>query len=201
LKDVVAPFLRTRGFKGSGSRWRLMNEFGDVAVVGVQRSSSSTATELRCLINLALVPEPWLAWKRAQGIQLRAAHEGVGLWRARLHAGAPGREEWWRVSTEREASSCADDMVRQLEATGVPTLQRLLNRDALIEALRVGESGFGTPMAADWGLALLLSDAGPSRELHQLLRRLELNPPDGKAYAQRALVEWASARAQVSKQK
>lgn len=201
LRDVVGPHLRSHGFKGSGSRWRLMNEFGDAAVVGVQRSSSSTATELRCLINLAVVPEPWLAWNRAQGIQLKSADESVGLWRDRLHAGPLDREVWWRVRDVRDAASCARDMVQQLEETGVPTLQRLLNRDALLETLRLGELGFGTRAAkrrlADLGLAVLLSDAGRSAELEQLLRNLELNPSDGTAYAQRKLVDWASARAQL----
>jgi hypothetical protein len=41
----------------------MTNALGDWAVVNVQSSAYSTSESLRCAINLAVAPTPWLAWQ------------------------------------------------------------------------------------------------------------------------------------------
>jgi hypothetical protein len=55
-------------------------------VVNVQSSSFSSSDEVLCVINLAVAPEPWLAWQSEQfGRPLpKAVKEFHGLWRGRV---------------------------------------------------------------------------------------------------------------------
>jgi hypothetical protein len=60
LRDIVAPAARTHGFKGSAPNWRRASAAGDWAVVNVQSSQYSSSGAVRCVINLAVAPAPWL---------------------------------------------------------------------------------------------------------------------------------------------
>ena len=101
LRDVVAPAARAEGFKGSAPTWRMTNALGDWAVVNVQSSSYSTSESLRCVINLAVAPAPWLAWQQQSlGSLPKAVNESLGLYRHRLHPTGtpPGTDGWWAIS-------------------------------------------------------------------------------------------------------
>ena len=65
LRDLVGPVARAHGFKGSAPNWRRSTDLGDWAIVNVQSSRYSTREYLRCVINLSVAPEPWLAWRVA----------------------------------------------------------------------------------------------------------------------------------------
>jgi len=86
---------------------------GGWAVVHVQSSRSSTAECVRCVINLAVAPAPWLGWKRESlGSLPKSVRESLGLYRDRLHpAGTPaGVDKWWRISSDSNARLAAADM-------------------------------------------------------------------------------------------
>ena len=178
LRDIVGPAAREQGFKGSAPTWRKSNADGDWAVVNVQSSSSSSAAHLRCIINLAVAPAPWLAWERSRlgpGAP-KSIDEAMGLFRDRLHPSGPaeGVGRWWDVYDEASARAVADDMVAQLTARAWPVLQRLLDRKAFLEQLVTGE--LGGMRRANFEVffaraeALLLMDAGPSEQLNRALR-------------------------------
>lgn len=203
LRTIIGPALRAQGFKGSGTTWRLTATNGDVAVVNVQRSQSSTATHLRCVVNLSIVPLPWWDWQRAwmPAVRFTAPNESHGLWRDRLHpTGASANVEvWWQMTDdERSATRAALDIVRQLEWKGLPTLRRLLDRAALLASIRDGDFGFvkGQAQRASVTLAILLADEGPSVELEDLLTHLANDPGGGRDEATRAMTDWARARAE-----
>ena len=200
LRTVVAPALRTHGFKGSGSTWVLTADNGDAAVVNVQSSQYSTSAEVRCVVNLAVVPKPWWDWQRARmpNIKFTTPKERDGLWRDRLHPrGSPaGKDGWWRVAKERDAKAAAADIAQQLESSGIPTLRRLLHRAELIASVRDKDLGFFKGeqhrMLFDRALAVLLSDE-PCAELDELLRQLDTSPGDGMGVSTRELTDWVRA--------
>ena len=204
LRTIVGPFLRARGFKGSGATWRLTASNRDVAVVNVQSSQFSSADHLRCVINMSIVPVPWWDWQRERMSYASSAapKERDGLWRERLHpTGAPtGVDVWWQMTDEQSSTEAALDMVRQLDHEGLPTLRQLLDRRALMASIRRDDLGFlkgqANRYSFDRALAMLLADDGPGPELDELLIRLDTDPGDGRGEATRALTDWVRARAE-----
>jgi hypothetical protein len=176
LRDVLGPSARSHGFKGSAPTWRRSTSTGDWAVVNVQSSSFSSAEHLKCVINLAVAPEPWLRWKRTElGAGMpQSVTETLGLYRERLHpeGTAPGQDVWWEITDAASALSTVKDMVVQLDAAGWPALDRLLRPDGMLEQVRTGaigkQSSAGVFLAR--AEALLLMDAGPSPELDERLQ-------------------------------
>ena len=176
LREVVGPSARVHGFKGSAPNWRKVNERGDWAIVNVQSSRYSTGASLRCVVNLSLAPEPWLAWTAARrGPLPKTLSESYGLYRKRLlPTGTPPRVDgWWEVHHPADAPDVATDIVRRLDEAGWPILERLLDRDALVDQVRAGDLGFLRREHHDVLFAraqtLLLSDDGPSTELDEQL--------------------------------
>lgn len=201
MRDEVGPALRPIGFTRSGTTWTLKTPNNDVAVVNAQSSRSSTADEVHFVLNLAVAPEPWRAWRntflRRQAPRTPKEHDG--LWRDRLHPGPGvprhehGTESWWVIRDERDARGCADDVVGQLIQHAVPQLRQLLDRDALLATVRAGNFGFlhGDATVA---VAVLLSDYGPSPELDDLLTRIATDPDDRHRDHNARLIEWIRLR-------
>ena len=172
VRDAVGPAARDHGFQGSAPNWRKGNDLGDWAIVNVQSSRYSTGDSLRCVVNLSLAPEPWLAWRAARhGPLPKTLSESYGLYRKRLHpTGTMGNVDgWWEVNHPDDAADIAADLARQLDLAGWPTLTRLLDRSAMVDQVRGGDLGDVTREHHDVlfarALALLVSDNGPSREL------------------------------------
>ena len=176
LRDALAPHLRSLGYRGSTPTWTKRNDRDDVAIINVQSSSFSNRDEVKCLINLALAPRPWLEWTAAQREEqvTPSPKEYDGLWRDRLHPSRPtgSVERWWSV---RDASSAVDataDMLRALDASGLPLLDALLDRSGMIAAVRAGDLGFRKGIEPEWRLrclAVLLADDDPQGELPALI--------------------------------
>jgi hypothetical protein len=204
LQDIVGPAARAAGFKGSGATWRSTNSQGDWAVVNVQSSSWSTASSLRCVINLAVAPAPWLDWMRERlGSLPKSITESLGLYRDRLHPGGTpaGVDGWWQVSSEPEARVAAADMVVQLAEHGWPTLTRLLNRQALLDSIRSGDLGH---MKGEHEVffaraeAVLIADDGPSTRLEELLDRATTKALPAQQANAAKFAAWVRARAERS---
>lgn len=179
LRDRLAPAARAHGYKGSPPTWRKTSETGDWAVINVQSSSGSTADHLRCIVNLAVVPEPWLRWQHEFGsTRPKVVNEAQGLYRDRLHphGTAAGTEGWWDVVDDHSARRAVDDMVRQLDEAGWPVLEQMLSRDGLLARVRAGDLGMFKRSRRDVHFlraeALLLMDEGPTVALESLLDRL-----------------------------
>lgn len=203
LGEVVVPLLRSRGYKGSSPTWTRANALGDVAVVNVQSSSFSTSEELRCVINLAVAPEPWLAFEASQMDKPvpKAVKEYHGLFRDRLEPSARdprGSESWWRVGDARTAKAAAEDMAERLEADGLGRLDDLLDRPTFLDAVRGGDLGMmkaeSLPVFFDWARAALLADEGSSDELAALLPDIAARELTHGQVRQRALLAWVEHR-------
>lgn len=203
LRERVQPLLRSHAYKGSAPTWTLKTERGDVAVVNVQSSSFSSAEEVLCVVNLAVAPEPWLDWSAERfGKPVKAVKESNGLWRDRLHAQDTrvlrGGEPWWGVRDAATARLSADDMVEQLHTTGLPRLERLLQREQFVKTLREGDLGFAKssslPTFFDWALLVLLADEEPSEESAALLARVEADTTPLAAEQARRLAAWTRDR-------
>ena len=98
LRDILGPAARGHGYKGSAPTWRKSATSGDWAIVTVQSSSWSTAESLRCVVNLAFAPEPWLRWEKENlGAGMpKSVSESLGMYRERLHPeGTPARTDGW----------------------------------------------------------------------------------------------------------
>lgn len=178
LRDVLGPNARSHGYKGSAPTWRKSNASGDWAVVNVQSSSWSTSERLRCVVNLAVAPEPWLRWEREQlgrGMP-KSVTEYLGLYRERLHpAETPdGRDGWWEVDDNESAVAAATDMVGQLEVAGWPVLDRMLTPSGMLDQIQNGDLGEmkRANFKAFFAMAeaLLLMDQGPSEALERKLQ-------------------------------
>jgi hypothetical protein len=173
--------------------------------VNVQSSSWSTARSLRCVINLAVAPAPWLDWMRESHRSLpKSVTESLGLWRDRLHpAGTPaGADRWWQISSDSDARAAAADMVAQLVNHGWPTLTRLLNRQGLLDSIRSGDLGhmraehFEVLLAQ--AEAVLIADDGPSARLGELLDRATTKALPAQQANAAKFVAWVRARAERS---
>lgn len=203
MRDHLSPAARSRGYKGSAPNWRKSSSSGDWAVVNIQSSSWSTAESLRCVVNLAFAPEPWLRWEaESLGAGMpKSVSESLGLYRERLHPeGTPeGTDGWWDVSDDESARAAVADMNAQLDRAGWSVLDRMFSRDAMVTRLRDGDLGmmkrsnFGVFFAR--AEALLLMDAGPSDALEsQLNYALNSGMPRQREHAER-FDAWVRAEA------
>lgn len=210
LRDTVGPELRRAGYKGSAPTWRLLSDTGDWAVVNVQSSPWSTRDGLRCIVNIAVAPEPHLAWRDHRMDRLPGRHdyrptkvvESDGLFRSRLQPSAKpdgAGEQWWEVVDDQTAQAAAEDMVLQLERTGLPRLTRLLDRQGMLAAIR--EHDLGDIRGDGWtryfleAEAILLADHGPSAALDAVLSAATTHWSDPWTDREQLLHAWILARA------
>lgn len=208
LRDGLAPCLRAEGFKGSGTTWVSQTTLGDAAIVNVQSSSSSNRTEVLCVVNLAIAPDPWLDWRSVQlgKPRSKSLKEHDGLWRQRMYptvsARVRGSEEWWAVRDTQSAELAVHDMVEGLRTSALPRLRELLTRQGLIASVREGDLGLIKSTSAGGfftrALALLLADQGPSDELSSLLGGFYAEQDERlRAYDEKFL-PWIEARLESS---
>lgn len=177
LREVLGPSARSHGYKGTAPTWRKSSDVGDWAVVNVQSSAWSSSESLRCVVNIAFAPEPWLRWNR-EGLGSavpKTVSESLGLYRQRLHPeGTPEEtDDWWEISDDESAHASCNDMIVQLEHAGWPILDGFFSRDALLTKIRNQDLGWFKGESFDVyfarAQALLLMDAGPSDALETQL--------------------------------
>ncbi|MFK3671806.1 DUF4304 domain-containing protein [Leifsonia aquatica] len=206
LRDRLGPFLRDRGYRGSGSNWRKWSARGDCAIVNVQSSHWNTSDNQRCIINLSIIVPGDLDWhdfcSPSWKVNRKTPTAVWGMWQGRLHHGGAGPEEWWRVTNAQDARTEIADMIEQLSALGLPALEELLDRRNLIRAV-AGEPvrGFHAARVPHWwALPLLLSDDGVSEALTAALDELDeirRSRETSQEFAQTAqeFARWAKDRA------
>ncbi|WP_224049457.1 DUF4304 domain-containing protein [Arthrobacter sp. NicSoilB4] len=178
LKEMLGTCARSHGFKGTAPTWRKSTPSGDWAVMNVQSLSFSSAEHLKCVINLAVAPEPWLRWSRVKlGAGMpKSVTESLGLYRERLHpeGAAPGRDVWWEMRDAVSVTSAVAGMAIQLDVAGWPVLDRLLRPESMLEQVRTGNLGIWKRSSSGVlfarAEALLLMDGGPSPELNERLQ-------------------------------
>ncbi|WP_420485490.1 DUF4304 domain-containing protein [Intrasporangium calvum] len=166
LRDVVAPVLKSAGYRRSGQTWRRLNSLGDTSIVNVQMSAWNSAETARVYVNLAVVPAPWWDWTRLDlGIpDGKAPLEQHGLYRDRLEPleTERARPDSWTCSDEESAQEAVKDLVGRLTEHGLPLLDRLLDRDRMVEAVRRSDLGHlkSFPAVRHLALVVMLSEVG-----------------------------------------
>ncbi|MGW9632036.1 DUF4304 domain-containing protein [Agromyces sp. NPDC055520] len=206
LREVLGPNARDHGYRGSAPTWRKSNSVGDWMVVNVQSSSSSNSDALKCVINIAAAPEPWLRWQRFRlGSNMpKSIAEFLGLYRDRLHpTGTPvDQDGWWEIKDQVSATDVVADMVTRLEASGWALLESLLARDRMLERVRRGDLGFakGEHFREHFAAAeaLLLMDQGPSDALDACLTGFGNDVTSAQRANPEKFDNWVRAQAQQS---
>ena len=203
LNEFVGPAVRDAGFNGSGKTWRRVNGHGDWAIVNVQSSAWSTSEELRCVINISLVPQPWIAWTSHLLDQEvpKTPGEASGLYRDRIHpTGSPANTDtWWTARNEADAGAVARDMVLRLTTDALPLLANLLERPKLLESLR--NKDLGMVRGAGWDLhfmraeAVLRAEEGMSPTLEELLDDIDRHSGEKLRTNAERLISWVRSRA------
>ncbi|KNX37102.1 DUF4304 domain-containing protein [Luteipulveratus halotolerans] len=206
VRDVFGPNARAHGFKGAFPTWRRSTPAGDWAVVHIQTSMWNTSSELECIVNLAVAPEPWIRWWRDFDNEITGdvsrIHEDAGLYRTRLQPTGTSAEfeRWWRVTDEVSATDAVQDMVRQLEQTGWPLLDALLSPGGCLAAVEQGDLGDlryeDFPSHFLRARAMLIVDCGPSPELDRLLSAALLFAGSEESAMAQEFDRWARRQAQ-----
>ncbi|MFB7718171.1 DUF4304 domain-containing protein [Nocardia sp. NPDC056100] len=184
LRDRVGPVLRSAGWKGTAPTWTITNPAGNRAVVNFQGNKYSRREQARFFINLRIQPKVWVEyWKAIYPDQQLTTKSG--LWFERMDP--PGANEW-NFTTAAEAEECFDHIVARLNGEALPTMQELLDNERLI-ALLTSRS------ATHPGVAVLLTENGPSKELTALCRALQQPAEDQlrRRYRDQAL-DWIETK-------
>ena len=128
LRDDWAPFLRERGFQGSGRIFTLRDQT-DWAMLGFQTSTGSTGDEAIFTINLMVAGKA--AWDAAREKQrwlpARPSPNSVSAHRYQQRIGflTHGRDHWW--SSRGDGSNHAaivGEVLNALDEHAIPTLPR-----------------------------------------------------------------------------
>jgi hypothetical protein len=102
LRDVIAPALRSRGLRGSGSRYTIPSDT-HWALLGFQSSSYNTGDRVKFTVNCmvvrrdlwaaAVTEKPWIGEKPKANVGA-----GIGEWWERLGRLMPAHEDvWWFI--------------------------------------------------------------------------------------------------------
>lgn len=208
LEAEVDAHMTAEGFTRTGTRYQLVSEVGDYALVEFTPIIGLTDSAVRFRVSSAVLPGPELEWRRA-----RAAARPDTAWAAiepeartgwlqsrhlppSTHAVIDGplpnlNASLWAF-TPATAAACSVAIVRLLTSEVVPRLRHLLNRKELLATV------LGAETDADVGKAhatiILLVDEGPSDRLEAMLQHEELyeygpTEPELAAWARTRLSE------------
>ncbi|WP_280267768.1 DUF4304 domain-containing protein [Nocardia wallacei] len=173
LRDRVRPLLRARGWRGTAPTWTFTNEVGNRAIVNFQASRYSNRWDYMFMVNLMVQPRPWIEyWNEQPGGEVGT---DWGLWGSHL-SGTCGLNRGhssidWGFRTEAESVACFDEVIERLTDEALPTLDRMLDNDHLLDHFRrTSRNGLSHP--------LLLAEYGPSEELTAACRVLIDTPED-----------------------
>lgn len=162
-----AEHLAGYGFERDTSArvFRRFSPDGDVFIVELQSSRSSTRTEKVFYINVALVLAPKWEWDRRRlGLGVSELPRSVhGSWFHRIRSATLAGSDEWRIKDPATLVKVSEDVRRRVDET-LPDLLQMLDRDTLfVDAAERFRGGA-------WRVrAWLLSDKGPSEELERLL--------------------------------
>ncbi len=126
VKEELAPQLRRLGFRGSGSRFELPSDTYWL-LLGLQKSTSSTADEVRFTVNLSAVDrQAWAAKYQTDawiGEKPSANLRGpLTAWQ-RLGILVSGTDTWLSVRANGPTVEVLESVVDAIRDHGVPWLR------------------------------------------------------------------------------
>lgn len=137
-KGALAPGLRKLGFTGSGQTFTLPDS-ECWALLGVQKSSSSTADHVKFTLNLSVVNrELWSELREWEHYWLAARPTanatGPGQTGGRIGSLLPaGIDTWWSItdrSTTTELTDLSLEVVSAVRDFGLPEFRRLVHANS-----------------------------------------------------------------------
>lgn len=127
LQDEIAPALRQRGFKGSGTAYVLPDDTHWLQL-GFQSSKWNSAEEVAFTVNASIVDK--IAWARLvaeHGYKGRPSPNATysrdtAVWR--LGSLAFGEDRWWRViDVPLQSEGVATQVLEAIDRVGLPWLR------------------------------------------------------------------------------
>lgn len=128
LRDHLAPALRSLGFVGSGSAYRLPIPDA-IALLGFQRSRYNDRARASFTVNLNAFSTA--TWERARrdhpflpARPTATPHYPGGLWHARLGMLLPeAGDVWWEVDRDTDLDALTADLVGAIRDYAIPALR------------------------------------------------------------------------------
>ena len=128
LRDVVSPAMRSAGLTGSAGHYRLPSQ-ACYALVGFQRSTSSTASAVKFTMNLKAVSREIWELARADMPWLPDSPRAntwypVAEWSVRIGSLMPGgQDHWWWLRAGQPLEALAGEVVGAFSDYGLPALR------------------------------------------------------------------------------
>jgi Domain of unknown function (DUF4304) len=133
LISAVWAALRPRGFKKRGANFS--KPVGDlVHLISLQSSTSSTRSDARVTVNLAV-------WCKLLDDSDAAPSVWTAHWRCRIGGLLLSSSDvWWPLTSDDSLAIAASEIIAALEAYGIPALNRFPTAAALLALWDSGES-------------------------------------------------------------
>lgn len=129
----VGLVLRPLGFRKRGLFFeRRLTDV--VQFVSLQASTISTALSLKLTVNVGvLIPELLETWEKADVWSCQ--------WNQRLGFLMPNPEDrWWTIESSSEAGDVAEVLAEAIRVFAVPSLDKLIGRNEIVQLWRGGSS-------------------------------------------------------------
>lgn len=129
LRDLVSPAMRSAGLQGSAGRYHLPSP-ACFALVGFQRSMSSTGSAVKFTVNLKAVSRQAWALAQADKTWLPKTPTAntlypVAEWSARIGRLMPGEQDhWWWLRPGQPLEPLAAEVIDAITGHGLPALRR-----------------------------------------------------------------------------
>jgi hypothetical protein len=129
LRDQIAPALRAEGFKGSGSEYSLPDA-NYLALLGFQRSTYSSAAQVKFTLNLKVVSRS--AWKNARSEisflpvtpRVNMRYAGAPEWTKRIGLlMSDPHDHWWTLRAEDDSGPIAGEVLEAVRTFAIPALR------------------------------------------------------------------------------
>ena len=135
---ALGESLRRRGYAGRKGRWHRRDKSGNVVLVAVQRSGSSTASAIRFTVNVAVVNRTVWEWELEDLADERKPDVWSAHWRERPSAD-DGGARWWTVDESSDAERLTADVVARVVPV-CATAEQLLDTPHLVDLWQSGRS-------------------------------------------------------------
>lgn len=133
LSTEVAPVLRDRGYKKTGSTFhhRAAAGWGEVRF---QKSQFGSRADTRFAINLGVALDRLTL--DSGGDPTKKPSASGSQWGCRLNAAGDGEDHWWAITADTDLTNLSAEVIPILIGVGLPLIDERLNEAGLLRALR-----------------------------------------------------------------
>jgi hypothetical protein len=126
LKEKIAPNLRSAGLKGSGQNYSLKSE-SHWALIGFQKSTSSSSLEVKFTINLYVVSKKeWEAGREESSYFPAKPTANISWrigWNKRIGFLLPGNSDfWWSLTENTDLNTISQNIIESITEKAIPAI-------------------------------------------------------------------------------